>query len=96
MVSQFPSVKSGKKNSVGHKISCDSSGGTEMMEYFSPKKNGRPNFFTNPGEIEKKFGEVPHDQQCTKIGLKSQPTTHLSHMWDTHLEGGREINRVSD
>ena len=44
-------------------MSCDSSGGTEMMEYFSPKKNGRPNFFTNPGEIEKKFGEVPHDQQ---------------------------------
>ena len=67
MVSQFPSVKSGKKNSVRHEMSCDSSGGTEMMEYFSPKKNGRPNFFTNPGEIEKKFGEVPHDQQWIEI-----------------------------
>ena len=75
MVSQFPSVKSGKKKSVGHKISCDSSGGTEMMEYFSPKKNGRPNFFTNPGEIEKKFGEVPHDQQCRiwwMLGIRSR------------------------
>ena len=84
MVSQFPSVKSGKKNSVRHEMSCDSSGGTEMMEYFSPKKNGRPNFFTNPGEIEKKFGEVPHDQQCSF-------STYLCALW---LKPGNKISYI--